>query len=155
MYLLLFYLLVKANAKRRAWSAQRYDKVLNMLHQIAVQKSMKKTNEQYYFLRQYEIFEVNGIKTLIKKRESESAPIKFILPMEQFYTKLLECHLATDHGSRAEMQLALKPNFSIPCSVIEIFLKCCKLCSEKEEVPKKRVYRVKKTRRRKNKNVYA
>ena len=65
--------------------------------------STKKSRQQYYILKKYEILKCGTVEKLIKKRKStEDRPIYYIT-IEDTYDIISKAHIATGHGGRDRM----------------------------------------------------
>lgn len=91
------------------------------------QNASEKLNQQS-FNETYDIVEVERTKETVKNKSNSGHLIR-IIPMEEFYDILAECHLSTSHGNKEVMESALKLKFAIPRDVIELFISCCKHCT--------------------------
>ncbi|XP_072384043.1 KRAB-A domain-containing protein 2-like [Diabrotica undecimpunctata] len=131
----------KLNSFKKPWSFEKLREVCTLLRTAREQKEIgvRRTNEQHYFFRNYELLEIGGVQRVIKKRTDEKQELTFVLPIEEYYDKLNEVHLNTGHGGRDKMINALKPKYAIPRPAVEIFVRLCTTCDEKKHLTKKGV----------------
>lgn len=118
--------------EHRKWFDE--NKISHVLNQLKLARSSenKKTNEQYYLLRRYDIINVSGCESLVFKRKSEKDPLITLIPLEKYHEKLLEIHKSVGHGGRDKMLHATKRRFFIARSVINLFVSLCKTCNLKK-----------------------
>ena len=65
--------------------------------------STKKSRQQYYILKKYEILKCGTVEKLIKKRKStEDRPIYYIT-IEDTYDIISKAHIATGHSGHDRM----------------------------------------------------
>lgn len=77
-------------------------------------------------MRKYDILYEGIDEHPVLKRISVDQPIIYIIPIEQYFNVLLECHRNAGHGGRDKMIFALKNKYNIPRKAIEVFISLCK-----------------------------
>ena len=118
------------------------EEILRVIADLKEAKSTKtsKTRQQYYFLKKYDIFDLNNTTYLIIK-SSDPATIEYVPSYEELYDLIYDCHVTkTGHGGRSKM-MKVPIRYKIPRCAFEIFLSCCRTCNEKKPTSNKIVVR--------------
>ncbi|XP_051165171.1 KRAB-A domain-containing protein 2-like [Leptopilina boulardi] len=87
----------------------------------------------------YEIVQIGSECNLILKRSSGSDDLVYMVPFEEYYTKLMEAHTQTGHGGRDRMIYYMKKKWRIPRNACEIFNNLCETCNLKKSSKRKGV----------------
>lgn len=124
---------------KKPWTKQRVSEVINDVKngQVAERAGKRKTPSQYHFCSKYDVLITGQEEHLTFKRQAPEDPIRYILPLEDYYEKLKEVHASCGHGGRDKMIYALKKSCVIPKPVVEIFVSLCKVCLKKRSQPRK------------------
>lgn len=99
---------------------------------LAKSSGDKLSNKHYYSMRKYEVLSVNSIEHLVPRRSSLNEPKIYIIPTENYFDVLLECHRSTGHGGRDKMLFALKNKYNIFRAAVAIFISLCTACQLKK-----------------------
>lgn len=98
-----------------------------------------KSQYDYYCRRNYELVKFNDESHVIAKRKDQKDVFIYIVPLEDFFSKLLEVHTLIGHGGRDKMIYHIKKKWRIPRSVVSLFISCCVTCNLKRTAPSKGV----------------
>lgn len=83
----------------------------------------------YDYAKRYDYQCINGREILIHKHYSTQDKIVEIVPVEEYFQKLTECHEEINHGKREKMMVALKERlYYIPRHFVGKFLELCEVC---------------------------
>ncbi|KAF2888702.1 hypothetical protein ILUMI_17471, partial [Ignelater luminosus] len=87
---------------RKPWTNATVEKAI---HEILDSNNPEtnKTSRQYGLTRKYDTMEIGEKRMLIEKRKSNDDPVVVIIPVEEYFDKLLQYHRATGHGGRDKM----------------------------------------------------
>lgn len=127
------------NSKKLEWTTERIQNVMKLLveYNLAKSEGRRPTNQQYHHANKYDTIDIDNQKVLIMKRKHQSDPIVQIIPTEDYYQRILDAHIATNHGWRDKIVNVLRGKYAVPIFAITIFLTMCKTCLAKKNTPKK------------------
>lgn len=95
-----------------------------------------KTTKDRRRMARYEVYDDNGKERLIKA-DTASSP-KFVLTIEETFEALESAHASTEHGRRTKM-IAIGDRFeNVTRSLIEIYLKHCRICYDNKPLSQKK-----------------
>nr|XP_022909519.1 uncharacterized protein LOC111420713 [Onthophagus taurus] len=119
------------NVVKKPWTKATVEEAIREILD-ANNPEKKKTSRQYGLTRKYDTMEIGETRVLIKKRRSNEDPVVVMIPVEEYFDRLLQCHRATGHGGRYKMLFELKNKFYIPRPAVEMFVSLCKMCNTKK-----------------------
>lgn len=132
-------LMVIANGKGSAFlmTEEKYQLTLGRLKSAQDQKT-EKSRGDYRLLDRFKILKVGEIEKLVEQQKSPGDPIRYVIPIEQMYDKLLEKHVSTGHGGRDRMEKELSAHYCcITREALILFLSLCEPCQLKRKQAKK------------------
>lgn len=102
-----------------------------------IQEGVKKTSLHYHFEKKYKLVVIDGdTKHVCLKKKAE---LIYLVPIEDYYDKLLVAHLETGHGGRDRMHYYCKQKWIINKSACQLFASMCNTCDRKRVAPTKGV----------------
>nr|XP_022905082.1 KRAB-A domain-containing protein 2-like [Onthophagus taurus] len=119
------------NVVKKPWTKATVEEVIREILD-ANNPEKKKTSRQYGLTRKYDTMEIGETRVLIKKRRSNEDPVVVMIPVEEYFDRLIQCHRATGHGGRDKMLFELKNKFYISRPAVEMFVSLCKMCNTKK-----------------------
>lgn len=116
---------------------EKYDLTILRL-KAAELTTTKKDRSEYRLLDRFSIVKVGEIEKLVQQRQSQNDPIRYVVPIEQMYDKILEKHVSTGHGGRDRLENELATHYcGITREAIKLFLSLCSQCQLKRKQPKR------------------
>lgn len=122
------------SGNRLMWDQKQFEKVKSILTSEG-----EKNAAFYHFSKKYEVLQIGSECNIILKRSTGSDDLIYMIPFEDYFSKLTEAHNQTGHGGRDRMLYYIKKKWRIPRSACEVFISLCKTCNLKKSVPKKGV----------------
>lgn len=103
---------------------------------IPIQKRLSLRLSHYHYAKTYELAKIGSETRVIIKRQNASKPVIYMVALEDYYEKLMEAHIQTDHGGRDKMLYYIKEKWRIIKSACEIFVSYCQTCNRKRVASK-------------------
>lgn len=115
---------------------EQYEETIRA-YTVAKECPKSKSARDYRILKRFSTVEIEGDKKLILN-QGDSPGIRYVVPIEHMYEKLLEVHIATGHGCRDRMEVEVASKYAfITRKAIEMFLDLCETCQLKKKQAKK------------------
>lgn len=128
-------LLLTKNGHRTAYNRDQFNNLIESLLQI--QNGAKKMPIHYYYEKRYKLVVIDGSTYHVCLK---SVPgLIYLIPVEEYYEKLLEAHLGTAHGGRDRMHYYCRDRWVIAKSACQLFASMCSTCNRKRIAPTKGV----------------
>lgn len=126
-------LLVCCNGQPR-WTRRRIQEVIDILElfEQKPQLHVRRTSNDYFYAKTYEIIQKSGQKYLALKRKSKSDRLIQVLAFEDYYDVLSEIHRKTGHVGRDKTMRTAKKTYTLPVWAVNSFLKMCMTCQNKK-----------------------
>ena len=119
------------STNRSMWNRKQLKMVLKILEE-AEDPSFKRSNSHYHYFKSYERKLIDGSLRVIVRRSDAADPVVQMIPIEDFYEKLLEAHLRTGHGGRDRMRRFCSDKWKISRDSCTLFASCCRTCNRKK-----------------------
>ncbi|KAK6175268.1 hypothetical protein SNE40_013765 [Patella caerulea] len=103
-----------------------YQKIVREL--LDANSSSKKSPQQYYLLKKYEVLECGDVTKLIRKGDGSEEPVYFA-SIEHSFDIIQKTHIATGHGGRDKIMKELSKKYAnITQEAVTIFKSSCVPC---------------------------
>lgn len=122
---------------KKPWNFQRLNEIIDILKSYRAKKSQNNGQallaKEKYYGGKYDLLDISGIsKVILKPKWIDDDNIIFITPIEEFFDKIEEQHIATGHGGRDKILHNLKKECNIPRMAVEVYVELCKTCNMKK-----------------------
>lgn len=99
-----------------------------------VENSEKKTHNHYHYSSLYKLVRIGSdVHVCVKQtKQTPENQLIYMVPVEDYYEKLLEAHINTAHGGRDRMFHYISKRWKIVKKSCEIFTSLCGTCSRKK-----------------------
>ncbi|CAF4564336.1 unnamed protein product, partial [Didymodactylos carnosus] len=111
---------------------------LNMEKKQRIHK--RSTPDDYNIYGQFELYIVDNVEQLMKKRRPDEQDIKIVLHDEQLFDCINDEHCRIGHGGRTRTLKEIQKKYcNITKQQVETYLSVCEICQRKRDMAKKNI----------------
>lgn len=116
---------------RKIYTKETINSIIQSLNE-AKNNPNTKLSSQYYYLRQFQLFEIGGVTRLIRKMTQDDLNVYLIVPFEVLVDEINNVHINSGHGGVSKMKNMCKTRYdNIHQRFLTIYNQFCHGCQLK------------------------